>query len=100
MAQVPDDGFWTKITIYIAGALLGLASKLANLHKQKNMSKREFIARAFTAFACSWAVWQTLEYYNNLKVAAMLSVFVGRYGDEVIILIWKQLKETVNKFQP
>ncbi len=100
MAQVPDDGFYTKVAIYIAGTILGLAAKLANLNKQKNMTKREFLARGLTAFACSWAVWQTLEHYNNLKLAAMLSVFVGRYADEVIVLMWKGIRDAVNKFQP
>ncbi len=100
MAQVPDDGFYTKVGIYIAGALLGLISKLANLHKQNAMTKREFIARSATAFACAWGVWQTLSYTDNTKIAAMISVFVGRYGDELLWLGWKALKDGINKFTP
>ncbi len=100
MAQVPDESFYTKIVIYVGGTLIGLIAKLATLHKKQSMSKKEFFARAATAFACAWGVWQTLEYSNNLKLAAMLSVFVGRYGDELLFLLWKQIKDGVNKFNP
>lgn len=90
--------FFVKAGIYLFGILLGLGVKLAKMHKEKPLTKLEFILHSIVAFACAWLVWNLLEHYNRLWMANIASVIVGRYGDQILLLIWKGVKNLIVSF--
>lgn len=91
-----SSNFLVKAGLYIIGILLGLASKLAMLHKEKTLTVKEFVLHGAIAFSCAWAVWAILAHFGRLDLANIASVIVGRYADWILSAIWKSIRNAIN----
>ena len=87
--------FLLKMSGYAIGVLAGLAAKLVDVSKKRKLTTKEFITHSLIAFACAILVWNVLSYYERLEVANVVSVIVGRYGDLIIIALWRKIKEFI-----
>ena len=90
--------FWVKLGFYITGTLLGLGTKLAIINQQRQLTIKDFILHSFVAFACAWLVWAILAHYDHIDLANIASVIVGRYGDQILLLVWKAIKTVIVSF--
>jgi len=94
--QQPEiTNFVVKGVIYVCGILLGLMAKLAYISKEKPLTMKDFFIHGTVAFACAWCVWALLEHYGYLDYANISSVIVGRYGDYILMAIWKAIKNAI-----
>ena len=92
----PEQGsFYWKVIIYFIGLVLGIASKLATLNEQKSLSWSKTFLHASVAFAAAWAMWFFLEARGMSNIAPVASVIIGRYGDNMLLAIWKNLKKLI-----
>ena len=86
-----------KLAIYAGGVGIGLAAKLAMIREDRKLTVWEIAAHSLTAFACAWIVWNVMNHYNAQDWAKNgVSVIVGRYGDYILLAIWKAFKSTIN----
>jgi hypothetical protein len=84
-----------KLAIYIPGVILGLAAKLSRINRDKKLTIREAIFQTAVAFSTAWIVWFILQYFGYQKLAAPAAVICGRFGDEIMIFIWKYIKISI-----
>jgi len=85
-----------KFLIYAASVGIGLATKLAMIKKERELTIWEAIAHSLTAFACAWIVWNILNHYDAQDwLKNGMAVIVGRYGDAVLLLIWTTFKKVI-----
>lgn len=96
--QTETTNFLVKAIMYVIGILLGLGTKLAKLNKEQPLTVKDFILHGLVAFACAWLVWALLEHYDHLDLANIASVIVGRYGDNILILLWKGIRNVIISF--
>lgn len=95
--QQPEiTNFFVKAIIYVCGIILGLMAKLAIMSKEKPLTMKDFFIHGSIALACAWLVWAILEHYGYLDMANVMSVIVGRYGDYILMAIWKSIKNSMN----
>lgn len=88
--------FWQfvfKVGGYLLGVLIGLSAKLAQKHKENKLTWSEGILQSSLAFAAAWACWHWLEYLDQESLKLPVSVFVGRFGDNILLIIWDFLKK-------
>lgn len=90
--------FWVKAGLYITGILLGLGAKLVRLNKDKPLTVKDFLFHSSIAFASAWLVWALLAHYDHLDLANIASVIVGRFGDQILLLAWKAIKNIIINF--
>ena len=88
--------FLLKVGGYVLGVLIGLSAKLAQRHKERKLSWSEGVLQATLAFAAAWACWHWLEYMGREELKLPVSVFVGRFGDDIILLLWGKMKGLLN----
>jgi hypothetical protein len=81
-----------KIAIYVPGVIIGLAAKLSRINRNKKLTMREALFQTAVAFSTAWVVWFLLEYAGYSKLSAPAAVVCGRFGDEIMIFIWKYIK--------
>lgn len=94
-----NSSLFIKLLGYVGGVLLGLAVKIAILHKEKPLTLREFITHSLIAFACAYLCWSVMTHYGIVEWANIVSVIVGRYGDLILIMIWKQVQDAIKNFK-
>lgn len=87
-----------KIAIYIPGVILGLVAKLSRINRSKKLTVREAIYQTALAFSTAWVVWFLFEYWGYQKLSAPAAVVCGRFGDEIMIFIWKYIKMSIDNF--
>lgn len=83
-----------KLALYLLGVSIGLGAKLATINKERDLKMKEAIAHTFVAFATAFVVWFIC--YYNLKepnYAIMCAVLCGRFGDAILIMVWKLMKK-------
>ncbi len=97
--QPEQTNFFLKAGLYVFGILLGLGVKLALISKEKPLTVKDFIIHGTIAFAAAWAVWAILEHYGHLDLANIASVIVGRYADQILVAIWKSVKNIISNKQ-
>ncbi len=86
-----------KLFVYVTGVTIGLMSKLAVMHNEKPLTFTLTVMHSLTAFTCAWAVWFAMDYYHAQDwFKNGISVIVGRYGDYILIAIWKSIKGLIN----
>jgi len=88
--------FLIKVGIYAAGIIAGLAVKLVDVSRKRKLTLKEFVAHSVIAFAGAILVWHVLSYYGKLDIANVVSVIVGRYGDLIIVALWRKIKDLIN----
>jgi hypothetical protein len=81
-----------KIAVYVPGVILGLAAKLSRINRGKRLTVKEALFQTTVAFSTAWVVWFLLEYFGYQKLSAPAAVVCGRFGDEMMIFIWKYIK--------
>ncbi len=89
-----------KLLIYVPGVILGLSAKLSKINKSRKLTWKEAIYQTALAFSTAWFVWFTLEYTGHNNWAAPAAVICGRFGDEILVFIWRYIKsslENINK---
>lgn len=92
-----STNFLIKLGIYIAGVTIGLLSKLAIMRNERKITVWEAVMHSLTAFACAWIVWNLMNHYHAEDWAKNgVSVIVGRYGDYILLAIWKAFKIAIN----
>lgn len=94
-----QSSFLVKVFGYAGGVLLGLGVKIALLHKENPLTMKDFIIHALIAFACAWLCWAIMMHYGLIEWANIVSVIVGRYGDLILIMIWKQVQNAIKNFK-
>jgi uncharacterized membrane protein YeaQ/YmgE (transglycosylase-associated protein family) len=93
MAGNPEeDKFWLKISIYILGTVLGVASKLAVMHRTKSINLTDIITNTIVAFSAAWLVYFWLVGMGKENYATLASVLCGRFADDIIQVAWKYIK--------
>lgn len=86
-----------KIALYVGGTILGLAAKLAAVNKLGKLTWKQSAYHSLVAFACSFFVWHLLKYNDKLEIANIASVIVGRFGDLILVAVWKGIKDLITK---
>lgn len=81
-----------KMAVYIPGVILGLSAKLSRLNRERKLTWREGIFQTAVAFSSAWVIWFALEYLGYQKLSAPAAVVCGRFGDEIMIWVWKYTK--------
>lgn len=95
--ETESQNFLVKIGVYIIGVTVGLMSKLAVMHNEKPLTFTITVAHTLTAFTCAWAVWFAMDYYHAQDwFKNGISVIVGRYGDYILIALWRTIKGLIN----
>ena len=84
-----------KLAIYVPGVILGLAAKLSRINRGKKLTVREALFQTAVAFSTAWIVWFLLEYFGYQRLSAPAAVVCGRFGDEIMIFIWKYIKLSI-----
>ena len=84
-----------KLAIYVPGVILGLAAKLIRINRGKKLTVREALFQTAVAFSTAWIVWFLLEYFGYQRLSAPAAVVCGRFGDEIMIFIWKYIKLSI-----
>lgn len=84
-----------KLAIYVPGVILGLAAKLSRINRGKKLTVREALFQTAVAFSTAWVVWFLLEYFGYQRLSAPAAVVCGRFGDEIMIFIWKYIKLSI-----
>lgn len=87
-----------KLAIYVPGVMLGLAAKLSRINRDKKLTFREAIFQTMVAFSTAWMVWFALEYLGYPRLSAPAAVVCGRFGDEIMIWVWKYVRMIVENF--
>lgn len=83
---------------YIVGVILGLAAKVAVLHKNEKLSFADVMRNAAIAMAAAYLVYHILIFTGNENVATPISVLCGRYSDDVLNITWLKFKKIVDNF--
>ncbi len=87
-----------KISIYIFGVILGIGAKLATMHKQKKLTMTDAIVEFLIAAAAAFVVWSFFHYkLKEDDLAIIMSVIAGRYGDDIILKGWQELKKLMSR---
>ncbi len=87
-----------KVGVFAIGTLIGFAAKLATMNKKKTLTWKEVIAQTFITAASAWVVWFFLKMYHASDTWAYIwAVFVGKFGDHILIWIWETVKYHVQK---
>lgn len=82
-----------KLAFFFPGVILGLAAKLSRINKAGKLTLKELILQTCIAFSTAWAAYFILEYLGaNEKLCAAASVLCGRFGDEIMLFLWKYAK--------
>lgn len=84
-----------KLAIYVPGVILGLAAKLSRINRGKKLTVKEALFQTAVAFSTAWVVWFMLEYFGYQRLSAPAAVVCGRFGDEIMIFIWKYIKLSI-----
>lgn len=84
-----------KLAIYIPGVIVGLAAKLSRINRGKKLTVKEAVFQTTVAFSTAWLVWFALEYMGYQKLSAPAAVVCGRFGDEIMIFIWKYIRLSI-----
>lgn len=84
-----------KLAIYVPGVILGLAAKLSRINRGRKLTAKEAFFQTAVAFSTAWIVWFLLEYLGYQRLSAPAAVVCGRFGDEIMIFIWKYIKLSV-----
>lgn len=94
---MPDSGESKTIIetiIYAGGTVLGIAAKLADMHRRKNITKKDVIVNSILALATAFCVyWLLKDWGVNQNIANGVSVLCGRFSDDVLKLIWKNIRK-------
>lgn len=85
-----------KIGVYVVGTLIGLAAKLATINYERGLSMKAIIYHTAVAFACAWLVWFLLSHYGQENLAMPAAVVVGRFGDVLLMQIWRAIKKGIS----
>jgi len=93
MAGNPEEEkLWLKLAIYLFGTSLGVAAKLAVMHRQKSIVLKDVIVNSIIAFAAAWLVYALLDSSGMTQYATVCSVLSGRFADDIIQMIWKGIR--------
>lgn len=91
------EPFIIKLAGFLLGLFIGLAAKLATVNKRQKLSLKEILYHSCVAFAAAWAVWHLLVYWGKPDLATGASVIVGRFADDILIIIWQGIKTLIKK---
>lgn len=78
---------------YIAGVAIGVAAKLAIMHRTKNITWKDVVINSAIALATAYGMYHFLIYIGKPEVATPISVICGRYSDDILNLAFKWLKK-------
>ena len=93
MAGNPEEeSIYIKIAIYIAGTAIGVGAKLADMYRTKNITFKDVFINSTIAFAAAWGAFAGLQYTGHTELATMVSVLCGRFADDVLQVLWRQVK--------
>jgi len=96
MAGNPEeDKFWIKISIYVLGTVLGVASKLAVMHRTKSITFKDVMINTVIAFSAAWVVYAGLVSTGMEEYATLASVLCGRFADDILQIVWKWFKTII-----
>jgi hypothetical protein len=84
-----------KLAVYVPGVILGLAAKLSRINRGKKLTVKEALFQTAVAFSTAWIVWFLLEYFGYQRLSAPAAVVCGRFGDEIMIFIWKYIRLSI-----
>ena len=87
-----------KMIALAPGVILGLSAKLSKLNRDRKLNLREGIYHATVALSSASVIYFVLKHYHYESWAWPAGVICGRYGDEMIIFIWRWTKITVQTF--
>lgn len=82
-----------KLALYLLGVGIGLAAKLATIHKEKTLTMKEAILQTMIALATAYIVWAIFWYQGKPEYAIVCAVLCGRFGDAILIMSWKLFKK-------
>lgn len=89
--------FLVKFGVYIGSVAFGLAARLFTINNQRKLQWKEVLMHTAVAFACAWLIWNLMDHYKAEEWAKnSVAVIVGRFGDAVLMAIWKYFKMLVN----
>lgn len=87
-----------KAAIFFPGVVLGLSAKLSKLNRNKKLTIREAIFQTAVAFSTAYVVWFILNILGLDEWKAPAMVLCGRFGDEIMIWLWKYARISIEVF--
>lgn len=87
-----------KAAIFIPGVVLGLSAKLSKLNRSKRLTIREAIFQTTVAYSTACIVYFILKATNRQEWTVPAMVICGRFGDEIMMWIWKYLRISIEVF--
>lgn len=92
----PDSStFFWKIAIYVGGLVIGITAKLATLYEQDKLNFKKFFLHTSLALSSAWIVYFFLDSRGLSSWMPIAGPLIGRFGDYVLIAIWKMVKERI-----
>jgi hypothetical protein len=77
---------------YILGVVVGVAAKLAIMHRTKNITWKDVTINSAIALATAYGMYHFLIYIGRPEVATPISVICGRYSDDILNLAFRWFK--------
>jgi len=90
-----QNSFLWKVGIYAIGLVLGITAKLATLADQKQLSWGKAWIHGTIALSSGWCCWWLLESKGMTEIAPVAGAVIGRYGDHMLLAIWKGFKKAI-----
>lgn len=92
-----EQHFAVKILIYMSGVIIGLGAKLAMINNESRLTWKQVIYHSMVAFACAWCMWYAFQSIGRPDLATWAAVICGRFGDNVLMVIWDGFKKFLGK---
>lgn len=84
-----------KAIVFVPGVVLGLVAKLSKINREKKLTVKETIYQTSVALSSAWIVYAVLQKYGLYDWSAPASVICGRFGDELLVWLWRMGKNLI-----
>lgn len=85
----------SKLVLLIPGIVIGIATKLSKLNKDRKLTWRDGIYYTCVAFSTGIVVYFILINTGNVKWTLPAMLICGRFGDEILVFIWRWIKAAI-----
>jgi len=87
-----------KLSILVPGVVLGLSVKLSKLNKDNKLTWGNGIYHSCVALGTAYVMYYILNYVGYKDLAPPAAFVCSRFGDELLIFLWKWVITTLQTF--
>lgn len=85
-----------KALIFVPGIIIGLSAKLSKLNRDQKLNWPEALFQTAMAISTAYIAWYILDITGHSKLKAPAMVVCGRFGDEIMLWLWRYIRLTLN----